>query len=72
MSKSKQAAAADYAELDAAGIFTKVAGGEQMRGAVSKTIRQLAAEGFTTGQIAKMLNKRYQHVRNVLHEPAKK
>ena len=53
-------------------LFTTLGGGEMMRGGVSKTIRELHSYGFTTGTIAKMLNKRYQHVRNVLTEPLKK
>lgn len=72
MSKSNEAKKSDYEGLDAAAIFTKVAGGETQRGAVSKTIRQLLAEGYTTGVVAKMLGKRYQHVRNVAKEPLKK
>lgn len=47
-------------------------GGELIRGNVSRVIRVLHQEGFTTGQIAKMTGKRYQHVRNVLNEPVKK
>lgn len=72
MSKSNEVKKNDYIELTSEQIFNKVSGGELMRGAVSKTIRQLHSEGFTTGQIAKMLNKRYQHVRNVLTQPLKK
>lgn len=41
-------------------------------GNVSKAIRGLNSEGFSRSQIAKMLNKRYQHVRNVLITPIKK
>ncbi len=41
-------------------------------GSVSGAIRGLAAEGKSRGDIAKMLNKRYQHVRNVLITPVKK
>lgn len=47
-------------------------GGEMLRGNVSKVIRQLSLEGYTNGQISKMLGKRYQHVRNVLTQPLKK
>lgn len=41
-------------------------------GNVSKAIRALDADGYSRGAIAKMLNKRYQHVRNVLITPIKK
>jgi hypothetical protein len=46
-------------------------GGEQSRGAISLAIRTLTAVGFSRGEVAKMLNKRYQHVRNVLIEAAR-
>lgn len=38
----------------------------------SQKIRLLHSEGFDRGSIAKHLNKRYQHVRNVLITPIKK
>lgn len=38
----------------------------------SKAIRALSAEGKSRGEIAKLLNIRYQHVRNVLITPIKK
>jgi hypothetical protein len=38
---------------------------------ISGKIRRLNAEGFSNGQIAKFLDKRYQHVRNVLITPVK-
>ena len=41
-------------------------------GNISQTIRGMSAEGMTKGQIAKILGKRYQHVRNVLIQPLKK
>lgn len=41
-------------------------------GGVSKAIRKLTNAGFERGEVAKMLNKRYQHVRNVLITPLKK
>jgi len=47
-------------------------GGQMKRGNVSYVIRFLSAEGFTTGRIAILLGKRYQHVRNVLTQPLKK
>jgi hypothetical protein len=46
-------------------------GGEQSRGAISTAIRTLISVGFSKGETAKMLGKRYQHVRNVLIETAK-
>jgi len=39
---------------------------------VSAKIRYLDSKGYTRSQIAKKLNKRYQHVRNVLITPIKK
>lgn len=41
-------------------------------GSKSALIRKLDREGLTRGQIAKKLNIRYQHVRNVLITPIKK
>lgn len=41
-------------------------------GGISKAMRALAAEGHKYGPIAKMLNKRYQHVRNVMITPVGK
>lgn len=41
-------------------------------GGVSKAIRLLTDAGHKRGAVAKMLNKRYQHVRNVLITPIKK
>lgn len=38
---------------------------------VSAKIRYLDSKGFTRSQIAKKLDKRYQHVRNVLVTPVK-
>lgn len=38
---------------------------------VAAKIRALAAAGYPRAEIARMLGKRYQHVRNVLEEPAK-
>ena len=38
----------------------------------SSKIRQLAGMNYTRSQIAKMMNIRYQHVRNVLIQPLKK
>lgn len=40
-------------------------------GTKSALIRKLAGEGKTRSEIAKMLNIRYQHVRNVLTAPLK-
>lgn len=39
---------------------------------VSGVIRHLASTGMSRGDIAKVTNKRYQHVRNVLVTPLKK
>lgn len=39
---------------------------------ISARIRYLDSENFTTGNIARMLGKRYQHVRNVLTTPLKR
>lgn len=41
-------------------------------GTKSAAIRRLAGEGLKRGEIAKYLNIRYQHVRNVLITPVKK
>jgi hypothetical protein len=38
----------------------------------SAAIRKLAEEGYTRGQISRMLDIRYQHVRNVLIVPVAK
>lgn len=38
----------------------------------SKAIRGLTSEGKTRSEVAKLLNIRYQHVRNVLITPIKK
>ena len=40
-------------------------------GSVSGAIRGLTAEGKTRGEVAVLLGKRYQHVRNVLITPVK-
>lgn len=71
MSKSNEMKKIDYTNLTSTEIFDSF-GGEMTRGGVSKTMRELAAQGYTTGQIAKLLSKRYQHVRNVLTQPLKK
>jgi hypothetical protein len=39
---------------------------------VSAKMRYLDAQGFTRGDISRILNKRYQHVKNVLDRPLKK
>lgn len=41
-------------------------------GSVSVAIRKLNSGGKSRSEIAKLLNKRYQHVRNVLITPIKK
>lgn len=38
----------------------------------SNVIRYLASQGKTRSEIAKLLNIRYQHVRNVLTQPLKR
>lgn len=44
----------------------QIFGGKDKRGATNAAIRYLDGKGFTRSQIAKMLDLRYQHVRNVL------
>lgn len=44
----------------------------QDSGSKSDKIRKLSAMGQTRSQISKLLNIRYQHVRNVLITPLKK
>jgi hypothetical protein len=51
---------------------TKGASYIQEQGGVSKAIRSLVAKGLKYGEVAKMLNKRYQHVRNVMITPVGK
>lgn len=41
-------------------------------GTKSNVIRHLSSEGYKRADIAKMMNIRYQHVRNVLVQPLKK
>lgn len=41
-------------------------------GTKSSAIRKLDAQKYSRGEISKMLNIRYQHVRNVLITPIKK
>ena len=41
-------------------------------GSKSALIRKLNGEGYSRGAIAKMMDIRYQHVRNVLITPIKK
>ncbi len=61
----------DFTKMSSQEIFDHF-GGEMKRGNVSFVIRTLHSEGFTTGNISKLLGKRYQHVRNVLTQPLKK
>lgn len=44
--------------------------GGSERGCINRAIRYLHAEGASKGTIAKLLNKRFQHIRNVLHQDA--
>lgn len=60
-----------YANLTVDQLFDMF-GGEQKRGVISEVIRTLNSVGFTTSAIAKMVGRRYQHVRNVLTEDARK
>lgn len=53
------------AEINGAELIAKL-------GTKSAAIRHLDSEGFTRSQIAKTLDIRYQHVRNVLITPLKK
>ena len=39
---------------------------------LSSKIRTLYSMEFPKGQIAKLVNRRYQHVRNVINQPLKK
>ena len=41
-------------------------------GSISAVFRDLTAKGYTRGQISKITDKRYQHVRNVLEQKIKK
>ena len=63
--KTNEQLLAELATMTAEQIIEGVGGKD--RGAISKAIRFLIALGATKGQTAKMLNKRFQHVRNVLH-----
>lgn len=47
-------------------------GGYDKRGVISQAIRHLNAVGMSNSEVAKKLDKRYQHVRNVLNEPVSK
>ena len=49
----------DITKVDLAGLNT------------SQKIRKLHSEGYSRGDIARFLEKRYQHVRNVLVTPVK-
>lgn len=40
-------------------------------GSTSSAIRELTRLGYSRGDVAQLLNKRYQHVRNVLITPIK-
>lgn len=41
-------------------------------GSISAVIRYYRAEGMKTGDIARLIGRRFQHVRNVLNNPPKK
>ena len=49
----------------------QIFGGKDKRGATNQAIRYLDGKGFTRAAIAKMLDLRYQHVRNVLNTELK-
>lgn len=53
-----------YEQFDAAKFI-------QEQGSISQAIRALDKKGLARGDIAILLNKRYQHVRNVLITPVK-
>jgi len=71
MTKSSKQTKVDFLTMSPTEVFDHF-GGELLRGNVSRTIRELSNQGLTRAQIAKVTGKRYQHVRNVLTEPAKK
>jgi len=50
----------------------EIFGTKDKRGSTSVAIRTLLALSYTRSEVAKMLNIRYQHVRNVQLEPVKK
>jgi hypothetical protein len=62
--KSTKTPALDkYRQMGAAATIKELGGTD--RGAISKAIRYLLALGGSTGEIALIVNKRFQHVRNV-------
>jgi len=71
MSNKKESSKIDFSKMTSVEIFDHF-GGEMLRGNVSSTMRHLSSLNYTTSQISKMLNKRYQHVRNVLTQPVNK
>lgn len=64
MVNKKQAAEVNYNEARSAIINSTSLN-------TSQKIRALHGEGMSRGEIAKVLGKRYQHVRNVLITPIK-
>ena len=68
MSKSNQNAAVDTAVDTAAAIDAAIAALET----TSAKIRYLTSQGWKRGDIAKKLDIRYQHVRNVQLQPLKR
>ncbi len=64
-----QKAYAKYLTMSPDQVIKEVGGTD--RGAISKAIRELAAMGATKGEIAKMTNRRFQQVRNILLQPLK-
>jgi hypothetical protein len=61
----------DFTNLTTDEIYEKF-GTKEKRGSTSVAIRTLLALSYTRSEVAKMLNIRYQHVRNVQLEPVKK
>lgn len=53
-------------------VFDKAAYIKEAGGTISAAIRKLTVEGKTRGEISKLLEIRYQWVRNVLITPIKK
>jgi type II secretory pathway component PulF len=65
-------------KVDVATVDQVVAGGMSVEQLMAKhktksdAVRYLSGTGMTTGQIAKFMGMRYQHVRNILVTPLKK
>ena len=57
-----------FKDLTVEQIYVSLGTTEDTRGAITRAIVQLTEIGFSRMEIAKMLGKRYQHVRNVLED----